>query len=69
MAPIPATLVRMMHLHGSENELTPVEVQGIHEPETDTFLYTALSRGAQEIVIKNVSTVGTIRPVEQETNT
>ena len=68
MAPTPAHLVRMMQLHGPEGELTPVEVLGTHDPETDTFSYRALSRGAQEVVIENASTVGTIRPIEQEIN-
>lgn len=68
MPPTPACLVRMMHLHGSESEATRVEVEGIHDPENNTFSFTALSRGAQEVVIENVSAVGTIRPIDQETN-
>lgn len=66
MAPTPAYLVRMMQLHGPEGELTPVEVLGTHDPENDTFSYNALSRGAQEVVIEHVSSVGTIRPIDQK---
>lgn len=66
MPPTPACLVRMMHLHGPEGELTPVEVLGTHDPETDIFSYRTLSRGAQEVVIENASTVGTIRPIGEE---
>ncbi len=50
---IPATIRIQKRLCGPESEPTPVTITGLYNPETDTFSYRTLGRGAQERNIQN----------------
>jgi len=50
---IQATWRTYKRLNGPESELVPITIGGHYEPDSDTFYYNTMDRGAREVAVPN----------------